>query len=63
MYYGSVISFLGTTFWYAKSVGFLLSAEVLVMYMLALKFEEPYTAEIYARRERENARKEKEARR
>jgi methylene-fatty-acyl-phospholipid synthase len=53
MYYGSFLSFIGTAFWYAKPLGFLLSAEVLVMYLIALRFEEPYTAAIYAKRDRE----------
>ncbi|CCG80609.1 Methylene-fatty-acyl-phospholipid synthase [Taphrina deformans PYCC 5710] len=52
MYHGSVLSFLGTSLWYGKSGGLWLTLEVLVMYLLALRFEEPYTAEIYAARDR-----------
>ncbi|ORY76303.1 phospholipid methyltransferase-domain-containing protein [Protomyces lactucae-debilis] len=57
MYYGSVLSFVGTAFWYAKPLGFVLSAEVLIMYVIALRFEEPYTAAIYAKRDRDQKKK------
>ncbi|KAI9887421.1 MAG: Phosphatidyl-N-methylethanolamine N-methyltransferase [Watsoniomyces obsoletus] len=53
MYYGSTLSFLGTALLYAKPAGFLLTAEVLTVYQLALTFEDPFTAKIYARREQE----------
>lgn len=55
MYYGSTMSFLGTAMLYGKPAGVLLTAEVLVVYLLALRFEDPFTAEIYAKRERERA--------
>ncbi|CAK3892905.1 Phosphatidyl-N-methylethanolamine N-methyltransferase [Lecanosticta acicola] len=53
MYYGSFMSFLGTSFWYGKPAGFVLSGLVLLVYQIALGFEDPFTSEIYARRERE----------
>jgi phosphatidylethanolamine/phosphatidyl-N-methylethanolamine N-methyltransferase len=53
MYYGSTLSFLGTAFWYGKPAGILLTALVFVVYKVALSFEDPFTAEIYKRRERE----------
>ncbi|MCJ1439016.1 Phosphatidyl-N-methylethanolamine N-methyltransferase, partial [Xylographa pallens] len=40
MYYGSTLSFLGTAILYGKPAGVLLTAEVLVVYLLALRFEE-----------------------
>ena len=40
MYYGSTLSFLGTAILYGKPAGFLLTAEVLTVYLLALQFEE-----------------------
>lgn len=52
MYYGSTLSFLGTAILYGKPAGVLLTAEVLAVYLLALRFEDPFTAEIYAQRER-----------
>ena len=57
MYYGSTMSFLGTTVLFGKPAGLLLTFEVLVVYLLALRFEDPFTAGIYARREKERAQK------
>ncbi|MCJ1340886.1 Phosphatidyl-N-methylethanolamine N-methyltransferase [Bachmanniomyces sp. S44760] len=53
MYYGSTLSFLGTAILYGKPAGILLTVEVLAIYMIALTYEDPFTAEIYAKRERE----------
>ncbi|BFZ58262.1 Serine/threonine kinase [Savitreella phatthalungensis] len=52
MYWGSTLAFLGTALYYAKPLGFALTAEVFVMYVLALRFEEPYTAAIYAAKDK-----------
>ena len=43
MYYGSTLSFLGTAILYGKPAGFLLTIEVLFLYLLALRFEESVT--------------------
>lgn len=51
MYNGSTLCFLGTALWYGKPAGILVSAIVFVMYRIALLFEEPYTAKIYAHRD------------
>ncbi|KAH0545013.1 Phosphatidyl-N-methylethanolamine N-methyltransferase [Glutinoglossum americanum] len=40
MYYGSTMSFLGTAVWFGKPAGVVLTVEVLVVYLLALSFEE-----------------------
>ncbi|MCJ1395179.1 Phosphatidyl-N-methylethanolamine N-methyltransferase [Xylographa bjoerkii] len=40
MYYGSTLSFLGTAILYGKPAGVLLTAEVLAVYLIALRFEE-----------------------
>ncbi|KAI9775486.1 MAG: Phosphatidyl-N-methylethanolamine N-methyltransferase [Geoglossum umbratile] len=40
MYYGSTLSFLGTAFLYGKPAGVVLTVEVLVVYLMALRFEE-----------------------
>ena len=40
MYYGSTMSFLGTAILYGKPAGILLTAEVLVVYLIALSYEE-----------------------
>ncbi|KAI1387423.1 phospholipid methyltransferase [Hypoxylon trugodes] len=55
MYNGSTCSFLGTALLYGKPAGILLTAWVFVVYQIALKYENPFTAEIYAKRERERA--------
>jgi len=59
MYYGSTMSFLGTALLFGKPAGLLLTLEVLAVYLIALRFEDPFTAEIYAKRERQRAGKEK----
>lgn len=51
MYNGSTLCFLGTALWYGKPTGILVSLFVFVMYRIALIFEEPYTAKIYASRD------------
>lgn len=56
MYYGSTLSFLGTALWFKKPAGVFVTVFVFVMYLIALRFEEPFTAEIYAKRERERKR-------
>ncbi|KAI4285002.1 MAG: hypothetical protein L6R38_001017 [Xanthoria sp. 2 TBL-2021] len=53
MYYGSTMSFLGTALLYARPAGVVLTVEVLVVYWVALGFEDPFTSEIYAKRDRE----------
>lgn len=57
MYYGSTCSFLGTALLYGKPAGLLLTAWVFAVYQVALSYENPFTAEIYAKRDRERAAK------
>lgn len=52
MYYGSTLSFIGSALWFGKPAGLALSALVFVVYKIALAYEDPFTAEIYAERER-----------
>lgn len=40
MYYGSTLSFLGTAILYGRPAGLLLTVEVLLVYWVALGFEE-----------------------
>lgn len=61
MYWGSTCSFLGTTLLYSKPAGLLLSALVAVAYKVALGYEDPFTAEIYRKRDEERKRKGKMA--
>jgi phosphatidylethanolamine/phosphatidyl-N-methylethanolamine N-methyltransferase len=51
MYIGSAMSFFGTSFWFGKPVGFLLSIEVSIMYIFAMLLEGPFTTKIYAMRD------------
>lgn len=60
MYYGSTMTFLGSAIMYGKPAGILLTLEVLTIYLIALRFEDPFTAEIYAKRERERKSGKKE---
>lgn len=51
MYIGSAMSFFGTSFWFGKPIGFILSLEVSIMYVFAMALEGPFTAKIYAMRD------------
>lgn len=55
MYVGSTMSFLGTALLFGKPAGLLLTAQVWLVYVVALRFEDPFTAGIYAKRDRERA--------
>lgn len=57
MYQGSTLSFLGTSLYFGKAAGLAATVAVNLMYNLALKFEEPFTAKIYAKREEERSKK------
>jgi len=57
MYDGSTLSFLGTALYFGKPAGVLITAFVYIMYRIALTYEDPFTAEIYAKRERQRAKK------
>lgn len=50
MYNGSSLCFLATALWYGKPAGIAVAIYVFVMYKIALLFEEPFTAKIYANR-------------
>ncbi|KAM0702946.1 hypothetical protein Q7P35_010378 [Cladosporium inversicolor] len=53
MYHGSTLSFLGTALWFGKPAGVVLTGLVWTVYSIALRYEDPFTAEIYAKRDRE----------
>jgi len=57
MYYGSAMSFLGTALYYGKPAGVVLTGLALAVYLAALRFEDPFTEEIYKKREREQGKK------
>ncbi|KAK5959628.1 bifunctional phosphatidyl-N-methylethanolamine N-methyltransferase/phosphatidyl-N-dimethylethanolamine N-methyltransferase PWA37_002985 [Arxiozyma heterogenica] len=50
MYQGSTLSFLGTALYYGKPAGLVITLFVYIMYKVALRFEEPFTAMIYAKK-------------
>ncbi|WFD29531.1 hypothetical protein MSPP1_000542 [Malassezia sp. CBS 17886] len=47
MYWGSSANFVAVALWYAKPAGLVLSVLVVFVYAVALRFEEPFTANIY----------------
>ncbi|KZO97492.1 phospholipid methyltransferase [Calocera viscosa TUFC12733] len=51
MYVGSTMCFFAGAFWYARPAGILLSILVWLVYMIALRFEGPFTDRIYSERE------------
>ena len=59
MYWGSTMSFAGTALWYGRPAGLMLTVEVFVVYLVALQFEDPFTSEIYEKREREERERER----
>ncbi|EER28164.1 methylene-fatty-acyl-phospholipid synthase, putative [Coccidioides posadasii C735 delta SOWgp] len=63
MYWGSTMSFLAVALYYGKVAGLVLTAEVFIVYWLALKWEDPFTAEIYAKRNRDRAKSGKNSKR
>ncbi|BGO94501.1 hypothetical protein NBRC10512_000304 [Rhodotorula toruloides] len=55
MYLGSTLNFLATALWYESPAGLLLTLHVYIVYQIALSYEDPFTAAIYAKREQERA--------
>lgn len=60
MYYGSTMSFLGSALVYSKPAGILMTVWVYIVYAIALRFENPFTAGIYAKRDADRAAAAKE---
>lgn len=48
MYVGSVLVYLGLSFLHASIVGFILTGFIALSYVIAVLFERPFTARIYA---------------
>ncbi|RUS19976.1 phospholipid methyltransferase-domain-containing protein [Endogone sp. FLAS-F59071] len=59
MYYGSTLTFLATALWYASPAGIFLTIIVFALYLVALRFEGPFTAMIYSKRDEMLSTKEK----
>lgn len=60
MYLGSTMSFLGTALLYGRPAGVLLTVVVAGVYWGALRWEDPFTAGIYEKRDRERSEGKKE---
>merc|ERR1711939_466569 len=58
MYTGSTLCFLGTSLWKGRLAGLVLTGFVAVMYVIALRFEDPFTAEIYAQKAAKEAKQD-----
>ncbi|KAF9476627.1 phospholipid methyltransferase [Pholiota conissans] len=50
MYVGSTMCFAATALWYERPAGLLITIYVYIVYLVALKFEGPFTDMIYAKR-------------
>ncbi|THH05680.1 hypothetical protein EW145_g4623 [Phellinidium pouzarii] len=50
MYTGSTLCFIATALWYEKPAGLLVALFVHICYVIALKFEGPFTTMIYSKR-------------
>jgi len=55
MYVGSTLSFIATALWYERPAGLLITFYVYIVYIIALRFEGPFTDMIYTKREQERA--------
>ncbi|KAJ7619634.1 phospholipid methyltransferase [Roridomyces roridus] len=55
MYVGSTMSFTATALWYQKPAGLLITLYVYIVYVIALRFEGPFTTMIYAKRDSKKA--------
>jgi len=51
MYVGSTMCFFGGALWYARPAGIFISIFVWIAYMVALRYEGPFTDRIYSERE------------
>ncbi|RXW13871.1 hypothetical protein EST38_g11981 [Candolleomyces aberdarensis] len=50
MYVGSTMCFIATALWYERPAGLLISVYVYIVYLIALRFEGPWTDMIYSNR-------------
>jgi len=51
MYVGSTMTFVGASVWYESPAGLLIALYVYIAYVIALRFEGPFTHMIYSNRE------------
>ncbi|KAF8637147.1 hypothetical protein AX17_003051 [Amanita inopinata Kibby_2008] len=50
MYVGSTMCFAGTALWYERPAGLFIAAYVYILYIIALRYEGPFTDMIYSKR-------------
>lgn len=50
MYVGSTLCFAATAFWYERPAGLLITLYVYIVYLIALRYEGPFTDMIYSNR-------------
>jgi len=55
MYVGSTMCFAAVALWYERPIGLLISLYVYIVYIIALRYEGPFTDMIYTKRAEENA--------
>ncbi|KAF8063998.1 methylene-fatty-acyl-phospholipid synthase [Lyophyllum atratum] len=55
MYVGSTMCFIAGALWYERPAGLLISLYVYIVYIIALRYEGPFTDMIYAKREAKRA--------
>jgi methylene-fatty-acyl-phospholipid synthase len=60
MYYGSSMVFLSAALWYASPAGIILTIWTFTLYLIALRFEGPFTSMIYAQHEEKTKRQKNE---
>ncbi|KAL4065632.1 phospholipid methyltransferase-domain-containing protein [Scleroderma yunnanense] len=53
MYVGSTLCFAATALWYERPAGLLITLYVYIVYVIALRFEGPFTDMIYSKRSEE----------
>ncbi|KAJ7166664.1 phospholipid methyltransferase-domain-containing protein [Mycena filopes] len=57
MYVGSTMSFAATALWYERPAGLFITFYVYIIYVVALRYEGPFTDMIYSKREESRAKK------
>ncbi|KII90205.1 hypothetical protein PLICRDRAFT_107544 [Plicaturopsis crispa FD-325 SS-3] len=57
MYVGSTLSFVAGALWYERPAGLFVALYVYIVYIIALRFEGPFTDKIYANRAEQDAKK------
>ncbi|KAJ7156142.1 phospholipid methyltransferase-domain-containing protein [Mycena filopes] len=57
MYVGSTMSFAATALWYERPAGLFITFYVYIIYIVALRYEGPFTDMIYSKREESRAKK------